>query len=76
MPAKKDAPEPLTGFLIPDFDDISKEWQSKIDAALAVLAAESAAWQAKVDNLTLLLEGLLSELRAIQGVTVTINRAT
>lgn len=55
------------GIFLPNFDEISDEWK-------AVLADQSAQWQAKVDRLSGLIEELLTEIRALRGVTVTIDR--
>ena len=66
--------QPRTGLLLPDFDDISREWQAKVEALSALLIEQSTVWQEKMDRLTGLVEELLAEVRSIQGVTVTINR--
>lgn len=68
MPEDPPVPqEPREGIFLPSFDKLSDEWR-------AFLAAESAAWQAKIDHFVVLLEELRDEVRKLQGVTVTINR--
>jgi hypothetical protein len=57
------------GGLFPDIDKVSKDWQ-------VILADQSTQWQAKIDHLTALIESLIGEIRALRGVTVTIDRTT
>lgn len=61
-------PGPREGIFLPDFDKVSREWR-------AVVEAQSLAWQAKLDELSGLVRELLSEVRGLRGVTVTVDRA-
>lgn len=61
--------EPLQGIFFPNIDKLSDQWRK-------LLTEESVTWGAKLDRLNENVEALLEEIRALRGVTVTINRET
>jgi hypothetical protein len=55
------------GIFLPNLEKMSEQWRKELEE-------QSAIWQGKFDELIQVVDELLGEIKALRGVTITIDR--